>query len=638
MHAGTTRISALRSRIDKALGRRETLKERDRELYETVAKAKGILLLKQEVNTFLETLQAEANERTTGTYGSLLSALITDVLPHVDGEVHLDLRTERGLPALDLHFAAGQGKLIDIMEGCGGAFTNIVSLGLRLIANTKSGLRRFVALDEPDCWIAPESVADFLRVISESCAKLGTQALVISHHSPTLFPPGTARAVIRTTKEDPKRIEIQNDETITGQWSDEAMGIRSIRLVNYMAHTDSMLALSPTVTALVGPNNLGKSVFMRALRAVCYAECDDSDIRHGAKRCEVHLRIESGLTLQFSREIKRNPVNLWRLVDADGSVVDVDGLRYETGGRSVPDWVPTILGVDRADGLDVQIGHQKMPVFLLGEPPSKRAAVLSIGKESGHISTMIAAAKQMYAENTDTVRSGEIELGRLRAELEAGKRIEDLPGQLDEAQATLDTARRHQEAGEKATHLHERLTALYQTREALEARSKVLETEIVAPDITPLLEANKAIASNVHRIETARRTGLVIDERSRTLFPIPDTSPPLASNADMVRVGRRLRDLQIEQQAIAALSSALADIATDPPVLIDVIPTHDMTSRLDRLRATAQAMEQDRMRADTDLVELEHEISQLVTSLGDACPLCGSHVEGDQILHHRHEG
>src|SRR3546814_11651500 len=69
------------------------------------------------------------------------------------------------------------------------------------------------------------------------------------------------------------------------QWtSSEEIGLRAIRLRNFMSHRASEILLAPGVNALVGDNNLGKSVLMRALRAVCYGECSDADIRHGEKR------------------------------------------------------------------------------------------------------------------------------------------------------------------------------------------------------------------------------------------------------------------------------------------------------------------------------------------------------------------
>src|SRR3712207_8304811 len=55
---------------------------------------------------------------------------------------------------------------------------------------------------------------------------------------------------------------------------------------------------------------------------------------------------------------------------------------YTTLFRStVPDWVERLFGIVKVESLDVHIAHQKFPVFLLGEPASRRSAVLSIGQD-----------------------------------------------------------------------------------------------------------------------------------------------------------------------------------------------------------------------------------------------------------------
>ena len=54
------------------------------------------------------------------------------------------------------------------------------------------------------------------------------------------------------------------------------------------------LALSPGVNALIGPNNRGKSAFIRALRAVFYGEARDSLVRAGAKAALVEIGLQAG--------------------------------------------------------------------------------------------------------------------------------------------------------------------------------------------------------------------------------------------------------------------------------------------------------------------------------------------------------
>ena len=66
-----------------------------------------------------------------------------------------------------------------------------------------------------------------------------------------------------------------------------------------------------------------------------YGEARDSLVRAGAKSATVEIGVAGGRTLRFVRQPKRTPVNIWSLHERDGSIVEEQGMRYETGGRAV---------------------------------------------------------------------------------------------------------------------------------------------------------------------------------------------------------------------------------------------------------------------------------------------------------------
>ncbi len=85
---------------------------------------------------------------------------------------------------------ARQGKREDILTGQGGSVCNIISVGLRLIALSQlheKDHRRFLILDEQDCWLRPDLVPRLMRIIHTIAHKLQFQVLVISHHDVSLF-------------------------------------------------------------------------------------------------------------------------------------------------------------------------------------------------------------------------------------------------------------------------------------------------------------------------------------------------------------------------------------------------------------------------------------------------------------------
>ncbi len=187
-----TRLARASERHARLEGRQETLAQRRDELTRDVGAAKGRLLIKREVEQFIDEIQSEAGRRRIGSFETLLSALVTEVLPD-EKPIALTLSTERGMPALDISSRHPSGKLEDVLNDQGGALTNVVVMGLRLIAVMKSGLARFVALDEPDCWVAPERVPSFFRVLQDAATRLGLQCLAVSHHDLQKFDPTGAR-------------------------------------------------------------------------------------------------------------------------------------------------------------------------------------------------------------------------------------------------------------------------------------------------------------------------------------------------------------------------------------------------------------------------------------------------------------
>jgi DNA repair exonuclease SbcCD ATPase subunit len=83
-----------------------------------------------------------------------------------------------------------QGEREDILTGQGGSVCNIISVGLRLIALSQlheKEHRRFLILDEQDCWLRPDLVPRLMHIIHTVAHKLQFQILIISHHDINLF-------------------------------------------------------------------------------------------------------------------------------------------------------------------------------------------------------------------------------------------------------------------------------------------------------------------------------------------------------------------------------------------------------------------------------------------------------------------
>ena len=84
------------------------------------------------------------------------------------------------------------GQPEDIMKGQGGSVANILSVGLRIFALAqldKQKHRRFLVLDEQDCWLAPDLVPRLMKIVHHAARSLGFQVVVISHHDIASFEP-----------------------------------------------------------------------------------------------------------------------------------------------------------------------------------------------------------------------------------------------------------------------------------------------------------------------------------------------------------------------------------------------------------------------------------------------------------------
>ncbi len=178
----------LRDRLTALQYRLETL-EKQRE--ETGKRLK-------EVEEFLR-LQPAAAERleqlATAYFGDILQEVevnLSFALQDILGQ-NLRVVTTREVKYGKVHIQFGierDGQPEDILRGQGGSVCNVLSVGLRFIALSQLDEkfhRRFLVLDEQDCWLRPDLVPRLMSLVHTIAHKLGFQVLVISHHNLDLF-------------------------------------------------------------------------------------------------------------------------------------------------------------------------------------------------------------------------------------------------------------------------------------------------------------------------------------------------------------------------------------------------------------------------------------------------------------------
>ena len=101
----------------------------------------------------------------------------------------IDREFKRGSATMSFHVER-DGQREDILRGQGGSVANVLSVGLRIFALMtldKKEHRRFLVLDEQDCWLRPDLVPKLVEIVHMAGKAYGFQVLMISHHDVSAF-------------------------------------------------------------------------------------------------------------------------------------------------------------------------------------------------------------------------------------------------------------------------------------------------------------------------------------------------------------------------------------------------------------------------------------------------------------------
>ena len=156
-----------------------------------------------------------------------------------------------------------------------------------------------------------------------------------------------------------------------------------------MAHKATSIELSPGVTVITGPNNIGKSAVVEAIRYLVYNPSPKNVIRHGAKKAVVCLELDSGEIITWQRQDK----NASYTIQQPGQEPEA----YHKFGRDVPDDVRSLLRLELVETdtgkLDIHLGNQREPIFLLDRPGSHAAGFFAASSEADYLLKMQQALK-----------------------------------------------------------------------------------------------------------------------------------------------------------------------------------------------------------------------------------------------------
>lgn len=173
-----TKLSAFKEQAEKDLDRVQS----------RLKKTEDYLALSDKVTEALEKLNQQLFRELLQVIEEKLSIALQEIL---EQPIELKANVEWRRDAANVDFwVERNGNREDILKGQGGSVTNILSVGLRMFALTtlnEQNHRRFLALDEQDCWLQPDFVPRLVKIVHDAGQALGFQVLMISHHDADYF-------------------------------------------------------------------------------------------------------------------------------------------------------------------------------------------------------------------------------------------------------------------------------------------------------------------------------------------------------------------------------------------------------------------------------------------------------------------
>lgn len=180
--------TAARRRYDLFMGYRSSEAYRNKELKEKRDGFARYLSLAPAIEDALDKLSQELFGSVVKLIEENLSRALQEVLQQPIF-LKIDREFKRGSATMSFHVER-DGQREDILRGQGGSVANVLSVGLRIFALMtldKKEHRRFLVLDEQDCWLRPDLVPKLVEIVHMAGKAYGFQVLMISHHDVSAF-------------------------------------------------------------------------------------------------------------------------------------------------------------------------------------------------------------------------------------------------------------------------------------------------------------------------------------------------------------------------------------------------------------------------------------------------------------------
>ena len=177
-----------RKTVDRLVWMRDRIQKDLKQTEQRLVAVQDYLGISDQVTDALDSLSQKLFEEVLGLLQQKLTIALQEVLEQPI-KFKADASFKRGAASVDFSIER-DGNSEDVNRGQGGSVQNVLSVGLRLFALARLDAqehRRFLVLDEQDCWLRPDLVPRLVNIVHRAAKELNFQVIMISHHEVGLF-------------------------------------------------------------------------------------------------------------------------------------------------------------------------------------------------------------------------------------------------------------------------------------------------------------------------------------------------------------------------------------------------------------------------------------------------------------------
>lgn len=321
--------------------------------------------------------------------------------------------------------------------------------------------------------------------------------------------------------------------------------IRRITLKDFMSHKNTVIDLDDGVTVLTGPNNIGKSAVVEAIRCVAENPASQELIRHGASKAVVSIELDSGEIITWERTPGYSRYKIFK-----------DGREeiYAKIGNSVPEDVlkllrisPVVTGDD--EEINVHIAPQKDPIFI--PSGSKAAGFFAASTEAHYLVKMQQLLKAKADAKKARKKEVEIQILKIRKLIELYEPLDDIEKIFSRVDRLERDIKNFEEAIPKLAGKIYEIENLTEEANFLRNQFEVLGDLLKPPvvkDTAPLEEIIASMSSIISSINMLQKEEAILGhlEYPPELAPTKDLSDIILNISQQERIVRYLYDVNTE--------------------------------------------------------------------------------------------